>query len=295
MFLNASIIYEELSKTLNVSMSGYSGKNEHLRFPLYFTPGTMLREDRVYVCDSAELSADTRFPSRCCIVSSDPITAGSHTDNCTFITVNEPMDKAALFNHVQQVFEKYSQWEQELNALVHNNSGIHDILKHSQTLYEGIFFLIVDVNYRVLATTSPPDYFAFISDETGSTPQSVLARFKKDPEYIRKRFDRKTYLYNGIYFDHGILTHHIFINDELSGTFTMTEHGTPITDGKWAIFEHLCAIVDKFYQSRFNLMYRDATRPSAIFQHILSGHTVNAPSKMLAGTLTTVTFPASLK
>ena len=125
----------------------------------------------------------------------------------------------------------------------------------------------------MLDTTSEHNY---VMDQNNCTPSSVLTRFKKDPEYARMRYHKEIFLYRGLYFDHDILTHHIFINDELCGTFTLTEKEAPITDGRWTLFEHLARIIDRFYQQRFYLLHSTALQPTAVFSHLLNGEIVSS-------------------
>ena len=89
------------------------------------------------------------------------------------------MEIGTLLNQVQAIFETFRLWELQLDELIRHNSDIQEILNKSQPFFEGNFFLILDVNYRVLATTSEHNY---VMDQNNCTPSSVLTRFKKDPE-----------------------------------------------------------------------------------------------------------------
>lgn len=272
MYLNASLLFEELHKALPVRMTGPVTHAEHLHPPLLFFPGMPLKPDCLYIGEGEQFDANVIPPERCCIISIGPLPEPYTRSQASCITVDAPLGAGQLLNQVQNIFETFCQWELRLDALIQHNSGIQEILNESQPFFEGNFFLVLDVNYRVLATTSEHNY---VMDQNGFTPSSVLTRFKKDPEYSRMRYHRETFLYRGLYFDHDILTHHIFINDELSGTFTLAEKESPVTDGRWTLFEHLARMVNRFYQQRFYLLHSTALQPTAVFSQLLDGEIVS--------------------
>ena len=255
-------------------MTGPVTHEEHLHPPLLYYPGMALCPDCLYIGEGHQFDSGLIPPGRCCVISiGEPPEQYLRSQACC-ILVDTPFSPGQLLNRVQAIFEVFCQWELRLDALIQHNSGIQEILNESQPFFEGNFFLVLDVNYRVLATTSEHNY---VMDQNGFTPSSVLTRFKKDPEYSRMRYHRETFLYRGLYFDHDILTHHIFINDELSGTFSLAEKESPLTDGRWTLFEHLARMVNRFYQQRFYLLHSAALQPTAVFSQLLDGEIVSMP------------------
>lgn len=273
MYLNACLLFEELQKAFPVRRTGPVVRDEHLNPPLFYRPGMKLEPNQIYIGQGSQFDPEAIPPERSCIVSVGELPPGYLDSQAGCILAEEPLEVSELFNQVQIIFETFRRWELQMEDIAQHDTGIQEILERSQPFFEGNFFLMLDVNYRVMATTSE---HAYVMDQTGRTPYSVQTRFKKDPEYTRMRYHRETFLYRGLYFDHDILTHHIFINEELCGTFTLTEKESPITDGRWTLFNRLARIVTGFYRQRFYLLHSSALPPAAAFSHLLSGEMVSA-------------------
>jgi hypothetical protein len=268
-YLNPSLLFEELSERYTlIEKTETHSTAEYLRAPLLYTADDALLSGMVYVGLASDFPASVPSMQNCCLISVGNLPECYSHSTIPTITVGQDVPVARLYNHVQLIFDKYNRWSSELSRMVMNDVEVQSILNFCRPLFPGTFFLVLDENYHVLATTGDLD---IVMDETGSTPTNVLTRFRKDPEYVKTRFRRGTFLYKGKYFDHGILLHHIFINDKLSGTFSLAEHGMPITDGTKTLFNHLADFLDHCYQQRAYTMQRAYVRPTSIFTRLLSG------------------------
>ncbi len=271
MYLSADLIFEELSRTCSVRKRGPADRAEHLHPPLLYQSGMRLLCDQTYVGMGNSFPPGTIVPKDCCIIALNDLPDFMTVNQFSLIVVDTPIELPQLLNQVQQIFDRYAQWDMQLNQLILRNAEVQVFLDKSQPLFPGNFLLVLDANYYVLATTSARD---FVMDESGRTPASVFARFKKDPEYAKMRHCKDTFLYRGLFFDHDILTHHIFINGELCGTITLTEQESPITLGKWTLFEHLARIITLFYPQRLFLARKASQQLVKAFSRILNGDTV---------------------
>lgn len=272
MKLNAELIFEELSKNIELRKSGPARKEEHLRRPMLYFPGMKLQADHIYVARSDSLPTDTLPPSRCCIFSVGEPPTEYLSSNANIIHCSSRMDIGLVMNMIQAVFDQLEDWDLDLDRCVSENRGFQEMLDISQPFFGKNFLLVLDMNYRVLATTSEPDY---VMDRDGRTPISVLARFKADPEYIKMRLSRETFLYKGKYFDHDILSNHIYLRDELWGGVSLAATEEAITNGRWTIFEHLVSKVKQYYQQNVYLFDRRVLPISTLFVKLLNGESLH--------------------
>ena len=281
MLLNPSIIYEELSKKYPfVSFTGSSNLSEYLRSPLLYIPGMTLVPGTPYVGNADLFFEKTVFPENCCLILSGSVSDLSLFPGTPVIMVRDAESVEELYNSVQSICEKINDWSSEIGKLVLNDADIQTILNVSRPFFPNTFLLVLDHHYNVLATTAAPEV---VMDETGTTPPDVLSRFKSDPQYVNSRFREGTFLYEGKYFDHKILLHHLFINGEMRGTFSMAEHGAPFTDSARILFEHLALLIEHCYSHQAYSMSRFVKRPNEVFSDLLSGE---LPSdKQLSDTL----------
>ena len=270
MYLNPSLLFEELTESYSniILKNGNSDKSEYLHLPLLYIDGMEINDNNIYIGKGSCFSIDTVYPDHCCLISIGQLPENSCFANVPQIIIDEDTSEFGLYNKVQLIYEKLNSWSSVISNMILNDAEIQTILDYCRPYFPGTFFLVVDSNYHVIATTSEP---SFVMDETGSTPADVVTRFKKDPEYRRTRLKKGTFFYDGKYFDHAILIHHIFINDVMSGTFSIAEHGMPITDGLWTLFNHLAELIDYCYQNRSYKMQREYVRPNATFNRLLQG------------------------
>ncbi len=269
MQLNPSIIYEELSEKYSfVSFTGSSNLSEHLRSPLLYISGMKLCPGTAYVGNADLFSEKTVFPENCCLILAGSVSDLSLFPGTPVIMIRDTESVEELYNSVQSIYEKINDWSSEIGKLVLYDADIQTILNVSKPLFPNTFLNVLDHHYNVLATTADPEV---VMDETGMTPPDVLSRFKSDPQYVNSRFREGTFLYEGKYFDHKILLHHLFINGEMRGTFSMAEQGAPFTDSVRVLFEHLAMLIEHCYDHRAYSMSRSAARPNELFGDLLSG------------------------
>ena len=72
MYLNASLLFEELQKVFPVTRTGPVLHDEHLHPPLLYRPGMEMRPDQIYVGRGADFDPQVIPPERSCIVCIGP-------------------------------------------------------------------------------------------------------------------------------------------------------------------------------------------------------------------------------
>ena len=279
MYLNASLLAEELSKNYRLELHGPSRSDGHLAAPLLYYPGVRLEPDHIYVARGDELpGGDT--PPDCCIVSLGAPPANAFSEHSACIVLDGTLSSGQLLNEIQGIFEAVSRWAEGLDALVGRNCTVSEFLQHCQPRFPGMYLLATDSNRRVLGTTSEPDY---VMDSTGHTPISVVNGFKSDPEYVRMQQHRGIFLYHSPSFDHDILINNIFINDEFLGNLSLTGRETPVTPGRQLLFSILAPLYTRLFRQQFFCSGTLSENPVSVLSKMLHGE--RAAAAELSGSL----------
>lgn len=257
MHLNAELLYEELSKTFSLNKTGPVIKEEHLRRPVLYYQDMLFLPDYIYIADAINLPSDRIPPAKCCIISVGKPPDSYLNSHANIIYTEQNTEPGLILNQVQAIFDLFDDWDKALNKLIIDNAELQELLDISQPFFGSNFLIILNMNYRVLATTAERD---FVMNESGHTPARALTRFKSDPEYVKMRFCKETFLYKGKYTQHDILSHHIYTGDKLWGGVSLAAKGEPITNGRWTLFEHLVDAV-KRYQKQHIYLYSKGELP----------------------------------
>lgn len=286
MYLNASLLSEELGKSYRLEFHGASRSDGHLAPPLLYYPGLRLEPDHIYVARACEL-AEAEPPADCCVVSIGTPARSFLRGSTACLVLDEALEPGRVLNDIQLISERLSRWESELDEMVGENCSISDFLWRCQTMFPGQYLLAIDSNRRVLGTTSEPDY---VMDQTGHTPISVVNIFKSNPEYVRMQSHRGTYLYHDPSFDHDILINNIFINDEFLGNFSLTGKDTPISPGRQLLFSRLTPLYTRLYRQQFFGSGAVEANPISAFSKMLRGEP--CPDGKLSGLLQSIGWRA---
>lgn len=279
MYLNASLLSEELSKNYRLEAHGPSRSDGHLTPPLLYYPGERLEPDHVYVARGCELPVgDT--PPDCCIVSLGEPPRGCINDHSACLVLDGTLDPGRMLNEIQGIFEHLRRWEQGLGVMVDQNCSVGEFLQRCQPMFPGMYLLATDSNRRVLGTTSEPDY---VMDKTGHTPISVVNIFKSNPEYVRMQQHRGTFFYHDPSFDHDILINNIFINDEFLGNLSLTGKDTPMTPGRQLLFSRLTPLYTRLFRQQFFCSGTLTENPVSLLSKMLHGERMAGSE--LAGSL----------
>lgn len=158
MKLNADIIFDNLSRW--VVMESYGQR----------TIGLSLKRARFHIGTSREFKSNEIYIARADRLPLDPvlgkgvllICAGGNppgiylTSRCVCFLVKDNTDLFTLSNLVQQVFDKYDEWDAGLQNTMNDTASIQELIELSFPIFENPI-LVMDASFRYLAYSSVID------------------------------------------------------------------------------------------------------------------------------------------
>ena len=182
MKLNADIIFDKLSQTILLESYGHRKKELSLKRPeLYNGIDREFKSNNIYISLVDRLPSDPVFGNGVviiCVGGNPPITylAGK----CVCFIVKDSTDLFTVFNMVQQLFDKYDEWDAGLQNILNTTASIKELVDLSYPIFENPI-LVLDSNFRYLAYSdlidSREEFASYLPDENGSLGLSSLDEY----------------------------------------------------------------------------------------------------------------------
>lgn len=155
MKLNADIIFDNLSHS--VMIEGYGPRKEELtlnRPELFTGVSCEFQSNKVYISHVNRLPPNPVFDEGVvviCVGGKAP--AAYLTNQCVCISVVDGSDLFTISNLVHQIFNKYDDWEAELQNILETTASVDEIIEISFHIIENPM-VVVDANLRYLSYSS---------------------------------------------------------------------------------------------------------------------------------------------
>ena len=123
MKLCSDILYWRLKEELNtVSRKGCPGSDLILSRPEFYLDRTQsFEKNRVYVCSADHLPQDPRIGENVCLICLGQCwNLNAYYSRCSVILVEGSWDIFRVFNLVQEIFNRYDSWEEQLWSILPN-------------------------------------------------------------------------------------------------------------------------------------------------------------------------------
>ena len=155
MKLCADILYWHLKEKLTtVTLRGKAGSVLALNRPEFYLDRTQsFEKNRVYVCSADHLPQSPRLGENVCLVClGQRRELNASYDRCSVILVEGPWDIFRVFNLVQEVFNLYDTWEEQLWSILRHGAALPQMLDVSRGIFENPM-LLIGSDFRYLGVT----------------------------------------------------------------------------------------------------------------------------------------------
>ncbi len=155
MRLNKDIIYHNLNEYLEAKCDGQEGSSKLLleRPEFYLDKSGFFLENHVYVCSADHLPSLPSIEKNVllvCLGVSPQLSI--YKRQCTVILVDDSENIFVIFNILQQIFNKYEAWENQLNRILRESSSLQEILDHSKSIFNNPM-LLIGSDFKYIART----------------------------------------------------------------------------------------------------------------------------------------------
>lgn len=185
MKLNADIIFEHLSKTFDAQLLGEPNKALHLTRPtFYMSSQKRFLANHLYVASADHLPTRPEIEKDVVLVCiGESLQLRSFINKCTVIVLSGKQDIFNVYLSVQEVYDRFDAWSDELFELFKADADIRKIVSCSTQIF-GNPIIVIDSNFRFIATatTDGTRFSEQWTDEDENLSQYAMNNFLSDHE-----------------------------------------------------------------------------------------------------------------
>ena len=151
MHLNADIVFDKLPAKLSARISGEKALDLALGRPRLYEGGDAPFEaNQLYLVDANRLPQRAGVEKGCVIVCiGDSTLLERYRKRCCVITTSEDADFYQTFNALQQIFDFYDAWADDLQGIVDGDANVQHLLERSEEVLGNPLY-VIDEDFRTL-------------------------------------------------------------------------------------------------------------------------------------------------
>lgn len=168
-------------------------------------------------------------------------------ESCRILHIKGNLSFSEIFNQIQQTFEKYYNWDIQLQLALGNVNPLDEMLEASLDIFHNPVFAH-DTNFYIL---SSPRHVAGMSEwihdkRTGRliAPLNLIQDFKLDAEYQRTLATHGANIYSEELRGYRILYMNLWVNGSYQGRLCVDELQTEIRPGHFFALEYLGSFIE---------------------------------------------------
>ena len=287
MNLNTDIILDALEKHFDVRRSGYHEKNLVLQRPKFLTADFSYEMNRLYICTSTDLLQPPTVPCLVIFVGrSKP--SGWNGEHYGILSIrNADADAVSVMNLLQDVFEYYDTWCNQLARILEKSSDIGEMLSISAVVL-GHKLGFCDQNLmNILAAPDCREPQDVHLTEDCLLPAEIAALYAAD----RDQYISQKECYHCHFPEHSeTVCYNIYQQNRFVGVVFMSADD-PFRSFDEALFSFFCTYFRKAVRKN-NLTSNKLFTLKRIFSDILTGKSVS--SSRIQEVLKKITLPVGL-
>lgn len=268
MHVTSDILYDALTEKWELKRYGQILKDQFLSLPVFYTPGTSLCQNKVYITRTHELPFS---PAAKCVflcVGSCPVNIWSSWPGEVIYITDSSADILSIFNCVQFVFEGIGTWEAKMQDLLDKNADIEEMLRVSIPVFNNRI-TVIDYELRIIAyceSTAINEHremrlcktFERVPREKTLLFDNIYARMLKEREpYFFKENDTDIYCIN------------LYLGDVYMGCCSLMEDMRPIRESDYILFQYFADFIRRALLAQSRIPVSPFVTLKTIFSELL--------------------------
>lgn len=283
MKISPSLLVNDLEKKYILKAPLTPSERTHLGRPLFYRNDTAICSNHVYLLSSfQEFQSLQAGASSCFFICpaarkdlTDDVLAQAVVSSNNLCLVYTSDSVSAIFNYLQEIFDKYDLWEENLMHISLSGGSIQNLLDASYPIL-GYPLRVMGMDFSIIASSPGAD------GDTGGLPTyeqpeyiEYVTALKQDPLYNAVREKDGAFLYPGHITGHRTLNVNIKRFSKTTHRLLLTELDTPLKDGLGSLLEFLATFIEHaLMRNAAHRSPNDKTMHS-IFLSILSDRTAD--------------------
>ena len=244
--LNMQVLADEL-EARRVKLRFYCrGEEATLNGVRFYNKGEKLSRDYVYLLFQEERRRDFRSWENVHFVVIGEVSLEEFSFTSSVIGIHSGEEPHVIYNMLQEIFEKYAMWDEQLQWALQRENPLEQMLKVSRDIFENPIF-VHDTDFYVLACPRWVEGMLHWEKEarTGRemVPLDLINEFKVDEEYLSGLKARKVTMFSSAIRGYRILFANLWSQDRYDGRICVDELERPLRKSDYLHLGHLAEMV----------------------------------------------------
>lgn len=271
MRLCEDLLFRELSQFWEVQIRGKKRNELDLKYPRFYTDGVVPYENYgVYIGRIGELPE----PGNCecliiCVGGTIPLN-WNEGNSCVFCLPPEA-DLLSVFNIIQDVYEKYEDWNNELSEILNNSADYEAMIDVTFRLL-GRWIVITDSKLKIVAQRFPESFHepdtAIAHSSIDKLADTHASNVKRSEPFWFGDGDYATYCIN------------LFIKGRYFGVLSVQGKNPDLTEGEILLINYFGDYIQKAVRKTLRKSSAHTNSVRSLFEDILNCYPVS-DSKLL--------------
>ena len=268
MKLCASIIFEELKRLHTVEMSGPASIELCLGRPeFYMDEETSFLPNHLYIASVEHLPQRPIIGKGAVLVciGSSPV-LGNYKGKICLITIKQRLDFFRVFQEVQDIYNRYEEWERTLYLNLFDGAGIKTLVEDAGSLFKHVVF-VLDRSFKLVASSNMvPQVLERFEGSAEMLTRASISEFLQDANPILD--ERKPTVIELM--GQKVLTTNLF-NDEgdYEGCLCLYSTEAPFTEGDKLLCELFADVLQRAVKNNPASINSESTPLKGLMQALL--------------------------
>ncbi len=264
MKITSDILYDILKEKYDISRYGRRLRGHGLPLPVFYTETTDLTAGAFYILRTQDLPSQPRAECLFLCVGTAPANIPGSWPGEVFYLSGQTLDLLTVFNTVQSVFNRITQWTCKMQSLVEANAGMEELVKTSIPIFENRI-TVTDYDLRVLA-------YCEAQDIAGGREVQISRKYDRVPNKKSVLFEnihhnsvlyKEPFVYpenvDGRVVDQYCIN--LFLDDTYMGCCSLCEDLRPLRESDYVLFQQFASYIRR-------ALYQQSRTPASQFSTI---------------------------
>lgn len=277
MQLTSILLYESLKEQFHIADYRLLSKNQPLARPFFYEADRGLLSNHIYLTEEIlDLSVFTSMPEDAVLVICQK-NKDSFLPEGRFSCILLSCDTSVLhvFNAIQNIFDYYESWEQQLISVCHQDGTLDELLQLSMPVFQNPLCILANDGSLVAQASLEelPDMQNFFQDP--AVRVEYLNSFNQDPACRIAPESRAPSLFPAYITGHRSLNMNLFLNAQSQYRLSVIEKNALITDADYYLITVLAQHAEYILHRMYSESSSRSTTLQSIFQSVLSDRTAD--------------------
>ena len=281
MRLSSDVLYDNLKSTMKIEVFGPRIQKPTLTRPV-FHEGPQFAANSVSVANASQFLSGPRFEKNCLIICVGGTPPAEYLfGQCSCFVLREQEDILKVFNELQQIFNKYDDWQYRLLKNVDTKADLQELVDTAFPIFRNPM-TIIDANFHLHAYSSIINYMEELAgyrpDSRGNLKQEILGMQILNGQKMELN-KKEPFIHVAPNSGTVHLCRNLFIKDVYIGNLTVPFILDQMSDGDFEMFRYFSKEVERAVSSHATVLKGNSSMMRNVLMNLLQGQPLNIAEK----------------